>query len=529
MKFDDVKKVEEGVMSNLFGRGAAAGVKSAVGKQSGQTQEHILAQDIFLQDFTSDALGAIQTAVDAGLIVKDGEVVDPTEVPAPAPAQAPAPAAPAKAKAARPQGDGGKAAQAAVQATNNYIKGISQQMSKIQDPKQKMELSKELVNYMKDRQGRAEWENGVKTAEMVLKKNLDPKFAMGLIGQLKRPLKQPQQLQRQNPSAAPKGNVQEAYGIYMLNQLAEACGFTLKQLGYTVLTEGRPNKYRLVQNNYLKLNNIFESMLGEAAGTKTMKQFLNDWLANYMQGVPEAEYGPALKGIVDEFSNAWNTTGKLDQTILNKLGKGSYAATKTAGVTPEGAKDAQGAGQAQPAAAGGQAAPVQNAQQQAQQQAQPAQAQAQQAQAPAQAQAQAQPAQAGGAQNGYQQAQAIKSSLNKLYNVDQVVYNDLVKSLQQKPVKTDEPPAVAMTGNEKPNQVGGPTFTDPSSQQVAPAKAPMKGVGRGNNPNSAATQYKKAGTPGADQAAVSNNQFTPVKAVTESAKRAERIAKLSLR
>ena len=68
-------------------------------------------------------------------------------------------------------------------------------MSKIQDPKQKMELSKELVNYMKDRQGRAEWENGVKTAEMVLKKNLHPKFAMGLIGQLKRPLKQPQQLQ----------------------------------------------------------------------------------------------------------------------------------------------------------------------------------------------------------------------------------------------------------------------------------------------------------------------------------------------
>ncbi len=485
MKFDDVKKVEEGVMSNLLGRGAAAGVKSNIGKQSGQTQEHILAQDIFLQDFTSDALGAIQTAVDAGLIVKDGEVVDPTDVPAPAEPAAPqAQAQPAKAKAVRPQGDGGKAAQAAVQATNNYIKGISQQMSKIQDPKQKMELSKELVNYMKDRQGYAEWENGVKTAEMVLKKNLDPKFAMGLIGQLKRPLKQAQQTQSQNPSAAPKGNVQEAYDIYMLNKLAEACGFTLKQLGYTVLTEGRPNKYRLVQNNYLKLNNIFESMLGEAAGTKTMKQFVNDWLANYMQGIPEAEYGPALKGIVDEFSNAWNTTGKLDQTILGKLGKGSYAATKTAGVTPEGAKDAQGAGQAQPAAAGGQAAPVQNAQQQAQQQAQPAQAQAQQAQAPAQAQGQ--PAQAAPAQNGYQQAQAIKSSLNKLYSVDQVVYNDLVKGLQQKPVKTDEPPAVAMTGNEKPNQVGGPSFTDVATNQAKPA-------------------------------------------VTESAKRAERIAKLSLR
>ena len=466
MKIDDVKDIKEGMAANLFGRGAAAGINSKIGKQKGQTQEHILAQDIFLTDFTSDALGAIQSAIDAGLIYKEtktrkAKVVDPAAVADP---QAQPQAQPAQAKAPRPQGDGGKAAQAAVQATNNYIKGISQQMSKIQDPKQKMELSKELVNYMKDRQGYAEWENGVKTAEMVLKKNLDPKFAMGLIGQLKRPLKQAQQTQSQNPSAAPKGNVQEAYGIYMLNQLAEACGFTLKQLGYTVLTEGRPNKYRLVPNNYLKLNNIFESILGEAeAGKKTMSQFLNDWLARYMAGVPEQEYGPALKGIVEEFATAWNTTGTIDQTILKKLGQGSYAATKTAQITPAGAQNAAG-GQAQPAAAGGQAAPVQNAQQQAQQQAQPAQAPVQNAQT------QAQPAQAAGAaQNGYQQAQAIKSSLNKLYSVDQVVYNDLVKSLQQKPVKSNEPPAVAMTGNEQPNQVGGPKFTDVATNQAKPA------------------------------------------------------------
>ena len=468
MKFDDVKIIEEGMAANLFGRGAAAGFNSKFGKQKGQTQEHILAQDIFLTDFTSDALGAIQSAIDAGLIYKEkktrnakAKVVDPAAVADP---QAPAQAQPAQAKAVRPQGDGGKAAQAAVQATNNYIKGISQQMSKIQDPKQKMELSKELVNYMKDRQGYAEWENGVKTAEMVLKKNLDPKFAMGLIGQLKRPLKQAQQTQRQNPSAAPKGNVQEAYGIYMLNKLAEACGFTLKQLGYTVLTEGSSNKYRLVPNNYLKLDGLFESILGEKkavdnTGKKTMSQFLNDWLARYMAGIPEAEYGPALKGIVDEFANSWNKTGTIDQTILKKLGQGSYAATKSAGINPAGTdniqKDNKGSKQnAQ--------APVQNAQAQAQQQAQPAVA----------------------AQNGHQQAQAIKSSLNKLYSVDQVVYNDLVKSLQQKPVKST--PAVAMTGNENPNQVGGPKFTDVATNQAKPA-------------------------------------------VTESAKRAERVAKLRLR
>ena len=466
MKIDDVKDIKEGMAANLFGRGAAAGINSKIGKQKGQTQEHILAQDIFLTDFTSDALGAIQSAIDAGLIYKEtktrkAKVVDPAAVADP---QAQPQAQPAQAKAPRPQGDGGKAAQAAVQATNNYIKGISQQMSKIQDPKQKMELSKELVNYMKDRQGRAEWENGVKTAEMVLKKNLDPKFAMGLIGQLKRPLKQAQQTQSQNPSAAPKGNVQEAYDIYMLNQLAEACGFTLKQLGYTVLTEGRPNKYRLVPNNYLKLDGLFESILGEKkavdnTGKKTMSQFLNDWLARYMAGIPEAEYGPALKGIVDEFANSWNKTGTIDQTILKKLGQGSYAATKSAGINPAGTdniqKDNKGSTQNAQAPVQNAQAPVQNAQAQAQQQAQPAQAQ------PAQA--------AGAAQNGYQQAQAIKSSLNKLYSVDQVVYNDLVKSLQQKPVKSNEPPAVAMTGNEQPNQVGGPKFTDVATNQAKPA------------------------------------------------------------
>ena len=120
------------------------------------------------------------------------------------------------------------------------------------------------------------------------------------------------------------------------------------------------------------------------------------------------------------------------------------------GVNPSGAQDAAGGAgvQSQPAAAG---------------QAQAGQAQAGQAQA-------AQPAKAaGGAENGYQIAQRVKSELNKLYKIDQVVYNDLVKSLQSKPVKTDEPPAVAMTGQEKPNTLGGAGYTSaqPAAQKVS--------------------------------------------------------------
>ena len=65
-------------------------------------------------------------------------------------------------------------------------------------------------------------------------------------------------------------------------------------------------------------------------------------------------------------------------------------------------------------------------------------------------------AKAKAAENGYQIAQRVKSELNKLYKIDPVVYNDLVKSLQNK------------TGQEKSNTLGGSEYTSaqPAAEKV---------------------------------------------------------------
>ena len=63
MKIDDVKDIKEGMAANLFGRGAAAGINSKIGKQKGQTQEHILAQDIMAKFKTTSQIGQVDRAV----------------------------------------------------------------------------------------------------------------------------------------------------------------------------------------------------------------------------------------------------------------------------------------------------------------------------------------------------------------------------------------------------------------------------------------------------------------------------------
>ncbi len=455
--FESNEKLDELRLSSLIGGAAASKAKSMFGG-GGKSATTILAQEYFVKDFVSDAVSALENAIASGLIAPPtpgGKETTPPESPTAEPQapagqaqpQAQAPAgqaqqAAAPAKAARPQGDAGKAQAARVQAMNNYLKGVSQQMSKVQDQAQKQELSKEMINYMMDRQGTPEWENGLKTVEFILNKNTDPKFAMASIQKLKGGKQM-----NVNPANAPKGNVAESrWQAYWLSRLAESFGFTLKQLGFTTLIENK--QYRIVESRFYKMNKILESVILLEQG-QPFDKFFKDWFGQYMQGVDFSANKPALYAIVDQITDTYNNQkGKIDKQNITKLAQGGWAASKAVGMNPAGAQDAAGAqsgaasgGQAQPAAAG-QAQPA------AAGQAQPAQAKA-----------------AGGAENGYQIAQRVKSELNKLYKIDQVVYNDLVKSLQQKPVTSNEPPAVAMTGQEKPNTLGGAGYTSPQSQQ----------------------------------------------------------------
>jgi len=496
MKINDVyikesEQIDELRLSNLIGGAASSKIKSAFG--GGKSAATILAQEIFVKDFVSDAVSALENAKAAGLIAppqpgKSGEEeTTPPEQPVAEPGQPqgeqpqgeqppaqpqgqPQQAAqPQQAKAARKQGDGGKAQAARIKAMNDYLKKVSTQMSQIADPKQKQELSKEMINYMMDRQGSPEWENGLKTVEFILNKNLDPKFAMASIQRLKGG-----QQMNVNPANAPKARQganyfkESQWQVYWMNKLAEACGFTLKQLGFTVLQEHRTKVYRIVESRYYKMNNIFESIMeaGEQSAQAGIPfgKFMRDWFGQYMQGVDYTTNKPALYQIIDQMENTYNNKkGKIDKANLQKLAQGGWAASKAVGVNPSGAQDAAGAQGGE--AAGGEQ-PAQAAQGAQGAQAQGASAAQPQAQAQGQAQA-AQPAQAaaGGAENGYQIAQRIKSELNKLYKIDQVVYNDLVKSLQTKPVKSDEPPAVATTGQEKPNTLGGAGYTSAQPAQ----------------------------------------------------------------
>ena len=482
MKIDDIyikesEQIDELRLSNMIGGAAASKIKSAFG--GGKSAATILAQEIFVKDFVSDAVSALENAKAAGLIAPpqpgkpEEEETPPPEQPVaepeqpqpqgeqpPAQPQGQAQPAAAPAKAARKQGDAGKAQAARIKAMNDYLKKVSTQMSQIADPKQKQELSKEMINYMMDRQGSPEWENGLKTVEFILNKNLDPKFAMASIQRLKGG-----QQMNVNPANAPKARQganyfkESQWQVYWMNRLAEACGFTLKQLGFTVLQEHRTRAYRIVETRYYKMNNIFESIMeaDEPAGQVGIPfgKFMRDWFGQYMQGVDYTTNKPALYQIIDAMEDTYNNKkGKIDTGAINKLAQGGWAASKAVGVNPSGAQDAAGA-------QGAPASGAQGAQAQGAGAAQP------QAQAQGQAQA-AQPAQAkaaSGAENGYQIAQRIKSELNKLYKIDQVVYNDLVKSLQTKPVKSDEPPAVATTGQEKPNTLGGAGYTSAQPAQ----------------------------------------------------------------
>lgn len=177
--------------------------------------------------------------------------------PSPANAQQPAPAAPqgntnvsynvsygpsptrqASAPATTPnRATAARTSQQTQQNLNNYVRGVSQQLSQVTDRNQKINLTKELVNFMADRKGYPEWNNALRTAEYVLKKNTDPKFATAAIQRLRAG-----QRMDLNPSG-----LKEEWKIALLTMLIEGAGLTWKDLGLSVLLESNSKKYKIVE------------------------------------------------------------------------------------------------------------------------------------------------------------------------------------------------------------------------------------------------------------------------------------------
>ena len=413
MKLDEFKKLEELRLSSLIGDYGSAALKKMTGQAGGKTLQQQMAQDMFIKDFVGDAISSLETAIEGGLVDPKlrtakpktaapvnpaGVKPEPTVPGATAPAAAPAAAAPAAGglpKTGTHMATGKyKQQQQTTQNLNNYVRGVSQQLSQVTDKAQKIALTKELVNYMADRKDYPEWGNALKTAEFVLKKNADPNFATAAIQKLRA---------GQRLDLNPAG-LKEGWKIYYLNMLIEGAGLTWTDLGLSVLLESTSKKYMIVESRYVKLNNIFESILEAGdTGKISISQYLkNQWYPQYMKGVNYA----VNQAAIDKGIDAIQATYAKDrgQAALEKLAQVSYAVSK--GNVPAGAANIVGKGADATAPTADKAA-------------EPAQA--------AQSQAAAQPAQA--AMNSHQMAELVKSTMAKLKGVDAKLYAETMKEL----------------------------------------------------------------------------------------------------
>jgi hypothetical protein len=105
-----------------------------------------------------------------------------------------------------------------------------------------------------------------------------------------------------------------------------------------------------------KMDRILESIIGEQpqqtdveqAGGRLLSVFIRDWFGQWMQNVDYTKSKDVLYQIIDNLEHVYNNSKNpakpdIDRDILSQLADGAWSATSTVGVTPIGAKNAQGA------------------------------------------------------------------------------------------------------------------------------------------------------------------------------------------
>lgn len=330
MKLSEFQKLEEQAkqkkqqldelsLSSLIGDVGSAAVKSGF---TGKGFKQQMIQDMFLKDFYDDAITSLDNAVKGQLVNKDikgsltgTQQVDPNDVGQDQNQTNVAPAASKTAGAVAAQ----KSQQQTTQNINNYVKQAAQTINQTSDKNQKIAITKELVNAMADRQGSPEWNNAVKGVEGIIKRGgVDPGFANAAIANLR----------------AGK-TMTEAYRIYFINKLIESVGLTWKDLGLCVLKEG--TSYYIAESRYVKLNQLFESIVEAAGGgQQSVGQYMLDWFNQYMAGVDwkskESVVLPIIQSIEDSYPSGY-------KRAIKTLAKTAFAISKASPTLPAGMKD----------------------------------------------------------------------------------------------------------------------------------------------------------------------------------------------
>jgi hypothetical protein len=358
-KIKHKQRVDELALNQVIGDYGAAAAKQIGNRLLGRGEGNLsvkdkMAKDKFLQDFIGRASTALDSAVSSGLVdpnlggaaspaapepkepTLDPEVgKTPTPSPTPSPTPAPGgtdpegspPPAPSPAGTPAPTKPGMTSAQQASaqargqretnQNLNNYVQGAAKALNTATDKNQKIQLTKELVNYMADRKDYPEWGNAVATVQQVIKKGgTDPNFANAALAKLKS-----------------GQTMAESWQMYWINKLLEAVDLTWGDLGLTVLKESKGSTFKIVETKYYKLNKIFESMMYEAEA-ESIQSWFKRWLAQYMKGVDLSE--PKTASQVDQYINAIQQSYKKDKgkAALNQLANAAFSLSYSNKGTP---------------------------------------------------------------------------------------------------------------------------------------------------------------------------------------------------
>lgn len=297
-------KLDELALSDVIGDVGSTALKKITGQAQGQTIQQKMAQDMFLKDFIGKAYSSLDTAVKSGLVdvnlQPNSQVVNPKNV---IPTQTTTQTTTLQKRTNQTPNSNQKN----IQNVNNYVRNISTQLNKVQDKNQKINLTKQLVNFMADYKNTPEWNNAIKTVELVLKKNNDPNFATTAIQNL-----------RQGKKIDLPAKISEAWQIYYFNTLIESVGLTWEDLGFSVVNSNK--KFKIIETKYLKLNNVFEQILNEA---ESITQYLQRFFKQYMHDVNIIPY----KADIDKIINNVQTTYSKDKgkKALNQLANVAWA------------------------------------------------------------------------------------------------------------------------------------------------------------------------------------------------------------
>lgn len=391
MKVSDFKKLEEQRLEELRLSSFIGDVGSAFvkGGFTGKGYKQQLEQDMFLKDFYDDAYTSLDNAIKGKLVDPNASgsfasspvEKNPADVkPAPgepgAPVKSTAPATPtapgtpaAKTSATAGAVAAKKAQQQTTQNINNYVKQAAQAINQATDKNQKIALTKELVNAMADRQGTPEWNNAVKGVEGIIRRaGTDPNFANAAVNNLRS-----------------GKTMSEAWRIYFANKLVEAVGLTWKDLGLSVLKEGK--NYYIAETRYHRMNQLFESIMevttggasfGAAAaptatvgkagtspasknintpsnatlstptvpkantqqsasgGLQSVGEFMLDWFNQYMSGVDWKSKESIVLPMIQDIENSYPGGYKK---AIKTLANTAYALSKSSPKFPKGIED----------------------------------------------------------------------------------------------------------------------------------------------------------------------------------------------